>query len=319
MACLLLNTFTMMKQQTIKNIIEFSGVGLHTGCQVRGRIMPSCADTGITFFRRDLQGAPAIRATSSNVISTSYATTLGARGATVSTIEHIMAAFYGMGVDNAIVEIDGPEVPILDGSSVEFVSMIESSGLATLSAPRRYIVIKKPIKVIEDDKYIFLLPTEEAELSINYSIDFSHPFLSKQSFSRLFTKDVFRKELGSARTFGFLKDVEMLRANGLAKGGSLENAIVISDTEILNEGGLRYPDEFVRHKVLDLMGDIALVGAPIRGKIIAYRSGHALNHKLSQEIWRKPGSWEFSDSVHSEERLIAKSPMLLDMDKMATV
>ncbi|OGP18597.1 MAG: UDP-3-O-[3-hydroxymyristoyl] N-acetylglucosamine deacetylase [Deltaproteobacteria bacterium GWC2_55_46] len=307
----------MMMQQTLRNVIEFSGVGLHTGCEVSVRILPSCGDTGITFFRRDLPGSSAIRAVSSNVTSTSYATSLGSRGATVSTIEHLMAAFYGMGVDNAIVELNGPEVPIMDGSAAEFVGMVESAGLVTLSTPRRYMVIKKPIKVVEDDKYIFLMPSEEAGLSINYAIDFSHPFLAKQSFSRPFSKDVFRKELGSARTFGFLKDVEMLRANGLARGGSLENAIVISDTEILNEGGLRYPDEFVRHKVLDLMGDISLVGAPIMGKLIAYRSGHALNHKLAQEIWRKPGRWEFSDLSPVEDAVFAPSAALLE--KMATI
>lgn len=315
---LLCTNIMMMQQQTLKKAVEFSGVGLHTGREVRVRIVPSCGGTGITFFRRDLPGAPAIRAISSNVVSTNYATTLGSRGATVSTIEHLMAAFYGMGVDNAIVEIDGPEVPILDGSAMGFVGMIESAGLAALSSPRRYMVIKKPIKVADEDKYIFLLPSEEAELSINYSIDFSHPFLAKQSFSRPFSKDVFRKELGSARTFGFLKDVEMLRANGLAKGGSLDNAIVIGDTEILNEGGLRYPDELVRHKVLDLMGDIALVGTPIIGKLIAYRSGHSLNHKLAQEIWKKPGRWEFSDAPYREETTHAvPRPMLLE--KMATI
>lgn len=317
MACLLLHTAIMMMQQTLKNIIEFRGVGLHTGREVNARIVPSCGDSGITFFRRDLPGAPAIRAVSSNVISTSYATTLGSRGATVSTIEHLMAAFYGMGVDNAIVELDGPEVPILDGSATGFVGMIESAGLVQLSSPRRYMVVKKPIKVIEDDKYIFLLPSDGSGLSINYSIDFAHPFLAKQSFSRPFSRDVFRKELGSARTFGFLKDVEMMRANGLAKGGSLENAIVISDTEILNEGGLRYPDEFVRHKVLDLMGDIALVGAPLIGNIVAYRSGHALNHKLAQEIWRKPGKWEFMESHSWDDAIHAPAPVL--MEKMASL
>jgi UDP-3-O-[3-hydroxymyristoyl] N-acetylglucosamine deacetylase len=227
-----------------------------------------------------------------------------------------MAAFYGMGVDNANVEIDGPEVPIMDGSAVDFIGMIESSGLMALPALRQYLVIKKPIRVSEDDKYIFLLPPDDMEFTIDYSIDFAHPFLNKQSFARLFSQDVFRKELGSARTFGFLKDVETLRANGLARGGSLENAIVISDTKILNEGGLRYPDEFVRHKVLDMMGDIALVGAPVIGQLIAYRSGHSLNHKLAQKVLDKPGRWELTESL-ADKDVMSSMPALLE--KLATI
>jgi len=306
-------------QQTLKNKVIFSGVGLHTGCNVKVRISPASADSGITFIRTDIPGSPAIRAEGANVVDTNYATTLGTGGASVATVEHLMAAFYGLGIDNATVELTGPEVPVLDGSAEQFIEMLEGAGLTELHEPRKYLVVKRPIKVTRGDKYVMLLPSKARRFTIDYSIDFSHPFLSKQTFSGLFSSEVFKKEVAGARTFGFLRDVEMLRANGLAKGGSLSNAVVVGDTEVLNEEGLRYPDEFVRHKVLDLMGDIALVGAPIKGKIIAYRSGHALNHKLSQEIWRKPGSWEFSDSVSSEERLIARSPILLDMDKMATV
>lgn len=316
MAHLLLYNAVMKMQHTLKEIIEFSGIGLHTGRPVNVRLMPSGADTGIRFFRKDLPGNPCIRAVSANVVSTSYATTIGIKGgASVSTIEHLMAAFYGMGVDNAIVELDGSEVPIMDGSAVDFIGMIESSGFMSLPARRQYLVITKPIRVSEDDKYIYLLPPDDMEFTIDYSIDFAHPFLNKQSFARLFSKDVFRKELGSARTFGFLKDVEALRANGLARGGSLENAIVISDTEILNEGGLRYPDEFVRHKVLDMMGDIALVGAPVIGQLIAYRSGHSLNHKLVQKVLDMPGRWELTDSLADSEML---SPMPALLEKLAT-
>jgi len=304
----------MKMQHTLKNIVRFSGIGLHTGRAVNVRILPCGEDSGIRFVRTDLPGSPAIKAVSANVISTSYATTIGLKGSSVSTIEHLMAAFYGMGVDNALVELDGPEVPIMDGSAVDFIGMIESVGLAPLPALRQYLVVKKPIRVSEDDKYIFLLPPDDMEFTIDYSIDFAHPFLNKQSFSRLFSQDVFRKELGSARTFGFLKDVESLRANGLARGGSLENAIVISDTEILNEGGLRYPDEFVRHKVLDLMGDIALVGAPVLGQLIAYRSGHSLNHKLAQKVLDRPGRWELTDSPSGKEFM----PVPALLEKLAT-
>lgn len=316
MARLLLHYISMMMQQTLRDVIEFSGIGLHTGCAVNMRILPSGEDTGIIFVRKDIPGSPVIKADASNVVATSYATSLGSKGVTVSTVEHILSAFYGLGVDNAVVELDGPEVPIMDGSASHFIDMIESVGLVRLSAPKKYIVIKKPIKVAERDKYVLLLPAEEPEFTIDYSIDFLHPFLAKQSFSHLFSAEVFRKEVGNARTFGFLRDVEMLRANGLAKGGSLNNAVVISDTEILNEGGLRYPDEFVRHKVLDLMGDISLLGAPVIGQLIAHRSGHGLNHRLVQEILKRPTRWVMTDTIVDESVI---KPGRVLMEKMATV
>lgn len=284
-------------QKTLRNEIRFAGIGLHTGCSVNVRIAPAPVDSGITFTRLDLSGAPSIKAGPESVVATSYATSIGANGVTVSTVEHLMAAFYGLGVDNAAVELDGPEVPIMDGSASYFVEVIEDAGLLALDRPRKYLVVKKPIKVADRDKYVLILPSEEMRLTIDYNIDFAHSLLSRQSFSKLFSREVFRKELGSARTFGFLRDVEMLRANGLAKGGSLENAVVIGETEILNEGGLRFPDEFVRHKVLDMMGDISLVGAPIVGRIVAHRSGHALNHRLVQEILRRPGRWELTEKL----------------------
>ncbi|MBI5588469.1 MAG: UDP-3-O-acyl-N-acetylglucosamine deacetylase [Deltaproteobacteria bacterium] len=303
-------------QQTLRNVIEFSGIGLHTGCAVNMRILPSAEDTGIAFIRKDIPGSPAIKAESSNVVATSYATSLGAKGVTVSTVEHILSAFYGLGVDNAVVELDGPEVPIMDGSASHFIDMIESAGLTWLSAPRKYIVITRPIKVADRDKYVLLLPAEEAEFSIDYSIDFSHPFLTKQSFSKLFSREVFRQEVGSARTFGFLKDLEMLRANGLAKGASLNNAVAIGDTSIINEDGLRYPDEFVRHKVLDMMGDISLLGAPVIGHLIAHRAGHGLNHRLVNEILKRPGRWHMTDTLVKESSV---EPRHLHIEKMATV
>lgn len=285
-----------MMQKTIKNTIEFAGIGLHTGRNVEARILPAEDYTGIVFVRTDLKGSPEVRATASNVVGTSHATTLGVAGVTVSTVEHILAAFYGMGVDNAVVELNGPEVPILDGSSGDFVDMIDSVGLEEQSSPRKYLVVKEPIKVSEAGKYALLLPSD-GELSIDYSIEFKHKFLSNQTFTRHFSIDVFKNELGSARTFGFLKDVETLRANGLAKGGSLGNAIVIGEDKILNEGGLRYPDEFVRHKVLDMIGDISLVGAHLVGSLVAHRSGHALNNQLVQEVLRSPGKWELVEST----------------------
>lgn len=303
-------------QKTINRTIEFSGIGMHTGRKINVRILPSGEETGITFVRSDISGAPAIKAEPSNVVATSYATSLGRDGFAVSTVEHLMAAFTGLGVDNAVVELDGPEVPIMDGSAAHFIEMIEDAGVRELDGPRRYLVVKRPIKVADRDKFILLMPAIGGELSIDYSIDFAHSHLQSQSYSGRFSKEEFRHEMGRARTFGFLKDVEMLRANGLARGGSLDNAIVIGDNGILNEGGLRYPDEFVRHKVLDLVGDISLLGVPVIGRLVAHRSGHALNHKLVKEIMRRPTRWELTDTLPSKDLVLA-SPVL--MEKMASI
>ncbi|MFQ5442853.1 MAG: UDP-3-O-acyl-N-acetylglucosamine deacetylase [Thermodesulfobacteriota bacterium] len=286
-----------MLQKTIKKTIEFAGVGLHTGSNVKVRVVPAGADSGITFIRKDILGSEPIKAVGANVVDTNYATTLGLSGVTVSTVEHILAAFYGLGVDNATIEVEGLEIPVLDGSAEKFIEMIEAAGIRELQAEKLYLVVKRPIKVAEGDKYVLLMPSKGSGLTIDYSIDFSHPFLTKQTFSGLFSKEVFKTEIGSARTFGFLHDVEKLRANGLAMGGSLSNAVVVGETDILNEGGLRFPDEFVRHKVLDLMGDLSLAGSPISGRIVAHRSGHALNHRLIQKIIKQPSLWELKGLV----------------------
>lgn len=282
-------------QKSIKNIVSFAGVGLHSGNNVNVRLLPAAEDTGILFVRTDVPGSEAIQANVSNVVATNYATSLGVNGVKVGTVEHLLAAFYGLGVDNAVVELDGPELPALDGSAELLVSMIEGVGVVELESPRKYLVVKEPIKVTDGDKHLLLLPTSGKGLEIDYSIDFSHPILSKQTYRCRLTGELFKNEIASARTFGFLRDVEMLRANGLAKGGSLSNAVVIGETEVLNKGGLRYPDEFVRHKVLDLMGDLSLIGSPVVGYLIANRSGHTLNAKLVNKILSSPSSWEYVD------------------------
>lgn len=293
-------------QKTIKRTIEFSGVGLHTGQNVRVRLRPALEDSGLVFVRGDIEGRPVIKAEGASVVDTNYATTLGSAGVTVSTVEHILAALYCLGVDNAVIEVFGPEVPVLDGSAARFVEMITDAGLAEQSAMRRSLVIKKSIKVTDGDKYILLLPTLRGGLTVDYSIDFSHALLKKQRFTGLFSRDIFIREIASARTFGFLRDVEMLRANGLARGGSLGNAVVVGEREVLNEEGLRYPDEFVRHKVLDLMGDLAVAGAPIVGHIVAYRSGHGLNHKLVKAMLRHTSRWELREPALMAGRSIQK-------------
>lgn len=284
-----------MIQKSIKDIISFAGVGLHSGNNVNVRLLPAAEDTGILFVRTDVPGSEAIQANVSNVVATNYATSLGVNGVKVGTVEHLLAAFYGLGIDNAVVELDGPELPALDGSAELLVRMIEGVGVVELESPRKYLVVKEPIKVTDGDKHLLLLPTSGKGLEIDYSIDFSHPILSKQTYRCRLTGELFKNEIASARTFGFLRDVEMLRANGLAKGGSLSNAVVIGETEVLNKGGLRYPDEFVRHKVLDLMGDLSLVGSPVVGYLIANRSGHTLNTKLANKILSSPSSWEYVD------------------------
>lgn len=285
-----------MRQHTIRDTVTFSGIGLHTGCNVSVSILPAEAGTGITFIRKDLPGRPVIKAESANVVATSYATSLGVKGAGISTVEHLLAAFYGLGVDNAVVELDGPEVPVLDGSAALFIDMIESAGFTAQTALKKYLVIRRPIRVSEGDKYIYLQPADDMAFSIDYSIDFSHPFIARQSFSGRFTGDTFKDEVGMARTFGFLSDVETLRRSGLAKGGSLNNAVVVGHDSILNEEGLRFPDEFVRHKVLDMMGDISLVGLPVVGRISAYRAGHGLNHKLVAKLLKHKECWEIRET-----------------------
>jgi len=299
--------YMVMMQKTIKKEITFSGVGLHTGRNVTMKLVPAEADMGVRFIRTDLPGSPSIKADGANVVNTNYATTLGVGGVTVSTVEHILAALYGLGVDNVDVEVFGSEIPILDGSAGEFIRKIEATGLKSLMAPRKYLVVKRPIKVSEGDKYLMLLPSDEPGLRIDYSIDFNHTLLSKQTFSRQCTKEVFIEEIGNARTFGFLSDIEMLRANGLAMGGSLSNAVVVGESDILNEDGLRYPDEFVRHKALDLIGDLALVGAPVRGLLIAHRSGHALNHRLLQKIVRHRPRWEFKQYAKVKQSAVTRN------------
>jgi len=222
----------------------------------------------------------------------------------VGTVEHILAALYGLGVDNAVIELDGPEIPIMDGSAMPIVDMIEAAGLQKLDATRKYLVIEKPIKVIDHDRFVYFMPASKTEqedgLSVDYTIDFTQPYLENQSFSFSFTRKAFKKELASARTFGYLKDVEMLKKNGLARGGSLDNAIVIGDEDILNEEGLRFHDEFVRHKVLDLLGDLALLGVPVVGKLQAFRAGHGLNQKLVGKVLRTPSSWKRLELVEDD-------------------
>jgi UDP-3-O-[3-hydroxymyristoyl] N-acetylglucosamine deacetylase len=275
-------------QRTLSRSIGCSGIGLHSGATVNLTLRPAPADHGIVFVRTDLD-APPIPATARFVVSTELATTLGREGARVATVEHLLATLSGFGIDNTRVELDGPEVPIMDGSAAPFAYLVQSAGVQVLDAPKSFVIVKKKVAVRDGDKSATLSPCDR--FKITCKIDFCHPLISDQSFEMEFSDRNFAREIARARTFGFLRDVETLKKMGLARGGSLENAIVIDDFSILNPDGLRFPDEFVRHKVLDAMGDVALFGRPVIGHLSAHKSGHALNHKLVEKVLSDPSQF----------------------------
>lgn len=253
-------------------------------------INPAPPDNGITFVRTDLSGHHVIKAHFENVINTTMCTILGCNGHRVSTIEHLMAAFFGLGIDNAVVEIDGPEIPIMDGSSAPFIFLLKSVGTKEQRKPKEFIVIKKPFSIQEGDRSITIKPSKE--LKVSFTIDFHHPLISNQQYDFCFSGKDFIDEISRARTFGFLKDIEMLREAGLARGGSLDNAIVIDDFRVLNEDGLRFKNEFVRHKILDFLGDLAVIGSPVIGHFHVERSGHSLNHAMLQKLSANRKCWK---------------------------
>lgn len=272
------------QQHTLENAVACTGVGLHTGKPVKMTLRPAAADTGIVFKRLDVAARTAVVPARYDLVThTELGTTLtNEHGVSVSTVEHLMAALWGMGVDNAVIELDGPEVPIMDGSSEPFVFLIECARMAEQTAQREFIEVSKPLMVREGGSSLMIEPAEGFSVAID--IDFPHALIAHQSATYDFTETSFKQILSRARTFGFEKDVEALRAKGLALGGSLENAIVLGDKRIVNEEGLRYADEFVRHKALDLVGDLFLAGARIKGHITAQRPGHKINNKLLRQL-----------------------------------
>jgi UDP-3-O-[3-hydroxymyristoyl] N-acetylglucosamine deacetylase len=269
-------------QQTINTPISCSGIGLHTDKRANLTLKRAESDYGIRFVRVDLPGMPVIEAKNSQVVDTRLATSLGLNGYRVYTVEHLLSALAGMGIDNASIEIDSSEVPIMDGSAAHFTSLLQGVGFKAQENRKKFIKINRPVTVREGDKYIQLLPHDEFKVS--YTIEFDHPLLQNQFYTLVVKNKTFVEEISRARTFGFLKDVETLKQNGFAKGGSLENAAVIDSHGVMNEEGLRYKDEFVRHKILDLIGDLSLVGKPILGHIIVYKSGHTLNFALIKKL-----------------------------------
>ena len=265
----------MHLQRTLKKEINCFSVGLHTGRKVNMKIKPAPVDTGIIFVRTDLADAQPIHANYNNVCDTTLATTLGVNGVTVSTVEHLLSAFSGMGVDNAIIELDSFEVPVMDGSALPFVNMLKEVGTHVQKKNKKMLIIKKPVSVNDGDASAMFVPADE--FKITYEIDFKHPVIGKQSYRMTFSDEKYEKEICAAQTFGFLKDLEFLQAKGLALGGSLKNAIVLDDNKIINKEGLRIENVFVKHKILDAIGDLFLLGMPIIGHFIAYKSGHRLN------------------------------------------
>ncbi len=288
-----------LRQRTLAEEISCTGIGLHTGKKVKLTVKPSPPDRGITFERVDILRNSIVKASFDNVIATNMATTIGFNGYRVSTVEHIMAAFFGLGIDNALVQIDGEEVPIMDGSSAPFVFLLRDAGVTVQSSNKRFIVVREPVKVEDGNRSVRLYPSNE--LKITYKIDFDHPLIKNQVYHFSFSQSGFIDEISSARTFGFLRDVEMLHSNGLAQGGSLDNAIVVDDFKVLNEDGLRYKDEFVRHKILDFVGDLAILGYIPIGHFVVERSGHSLNQRLLKKFMALEACWEELQSTNLQE------------------
>ena len=277
-------------QRTLSETVRFSGIGLHSGKMVRLNLKPAPINHGIKFVRKDLPDDPTIPARFNCVVDTSLATVIGSDGVIVSTIEHLMACLAGLSIDNVVVELDSYEVPVMDGSAGPFTNMIMAAGIREQAAPRHFFVLKEPIELKQDGKFVGAYPDTTFKITCN--IDFEHPLIRQQSCSIEVEDHIFEREISSARTFGFLHEVEYMKRYGLARGGSLDNAVVIDDSDILNEDGLRYQDEFVRHKLLDCIGDFSLLGMPILAHIVTSKSGHAFNHAFLKNFFNNKASWQ---------------------------
>jgi len=282
----------MSAQRTLKRPTSCAGIGLHSGRKVTLSLKPAAAGSGIRFRRSDLGGLE-VPALVNHVGAINYATGLMRDAVRVDTVEHLLAALVSLGIDNAVVELNSPEVPIMDGSAAPFVYLIQEAGVRSLEAPRRFLKVRRPISLTRGDKRIALYPSDH--FKVTYSIAFDHPLLRHQSRTIRLTQDSFIDDIAPARTFTFLKEVEMLRQQGLALGGSLENAVVIGDTGVLNNA-LRFDDEFVRHKILDVIGDMALVGYPIIGHLVAHRGGHALHTAFAAQVLEEREAWTLVES-----------------------
>lgn len=295
----------MIKQRTLKNSIRATGVGLHTGAKVYLTLHPAEPNTGIRFRRVDLDQPVTIQASPSNVGETVLSTTLVAGTVKISTIEHLLSAFAGLGIDNALIDVSASEVPIMDGSAGPFVFLLQSAGIQEQDVPKQYIRIKKSVRVEDGDKWAAFDPFDG--FKVTFTIDFEHPAFAEhlRTATMDFSSTTFVKEVSRARTFGFMKDIDMLRRNNLALGGSLDNAIVVDDAKILNEDGLRYADEFVKHKILDAIGDLYLLGHSLIGTFTGYKSGHGLNNQLLRTLLEDRDAWEMVTFENESEAPIS--------------
>lgn len=279
----------MFLQKTIRKKTVVQGIGIHSGdpCQLTFR--PAPADTGVYFIRTDLPGRPALKVSARNVQATSHQTTIGSEAFSVATIEHCVSALSALRIDNIFIELDGPEIPICDGSADHFLKALLAVGMVEQDQPRKYCYIIQPVYFSEGEKHAYVVPYHG--LRVTVTIDFSHPAIGKQIIDLDVNEQSFSRDIASARTFGFLKDVEALQARGLAKGGSLENCIVLDNEKVVNPEGLRWPDEFVRHKALDALGDLVTLEMPLMGHVVLHKAGHDIMNKLVKKIWETPKSF----------------------------
>ena len=291
-----------MYQRTLAKRVSITGIGIHSGKKVTLVLHPAEANTGIRFRRTDLENVPSIRASVKTVGATENNTTLGDGENSVHTVEHLLSVLYGLGIDNVLCEIDGPEVPIMDGSGASFVYILKETGITNLGASKKFFLVLKPVRVQVGDKWAEIRP--DSSLSIESTIVFSHPVIQSQKINFRFSCEDFINNISRARTFGLLKDVDKLKRRGLAKGGSLDNCIVLDDFKVLNPEGLRFEDEFIRHKVLDVIGDISLLGHDIAGKIITYKSGHNLHNLLCKKLLDTPDAYEIVSASSLEQETL---------------
>jgi UDP-3-O-[3-hydroxymyristoyl] N-acetylglucosamine deacetylase len=281
----------MLFQKTIRKTVNVEGIGIHSGHPCTLRFRPAPANTGVFFIRKDLKGEPSLKVSAMNVQAVHYQTVLGGEHFQVATIEHCVSALSALRIDNLYIELTGPEIPICDGSSMAFTQALMKAEIIELDRPRKYCYVLEPISIVDGDKQAYVLPYHG--LRVGVSIEFPHPMIGRQSLDLEITEQSFFREIAPARTFGFLKDVETLRSSGLAKGGSLENCIVLDESKILNPEGLRFPDEFVRHKVLDALGDLVTLEMPLMGRLVLHKAGHDLMNKLVKKIVSQPQSYRF--------------------------
>ena len=303
----------MIYQRTLAKEVKVTGIGLHSGKKVTMNLIPQDIDFGIQFIRVDIPNAKPMKANALTVGTTENATTLGSGAEAVHTVEHLLGTFYGLGINNVLIEIDGPEVPIMDGSGASFVFLLKETGIKNLNKAKKFLVILDTVRVEKDGKWAQFEP--HSNLSIDSTIVFAHPMIKTQRFGFEFSCDSFIHDIARARTFGFARDVDMLKRKGLIKGGSLDNAIVLDDYKVMNAEGLRFADEFVRHKILDTIGDVSLLGYEIAGKITTYKSGHNLHNLLCRKLLDTPSAYEIvsASALKAEVRDAHKLPQFISV------